>query len=507
MRKKMVQLLLVPFLLFYALHVEATEKEVTWEDEIIYFIMVDRFNNGDTSNDYKVNLNDPYAYHGGDIKGIIEKLDYIKDLGATTIWLTPIVANEKKGYHGYWTEDFYAVEEHFGTLEDFKTLVKKAHEKDMKVILDLVVNHTGYKHPWLIDLDMEDWFHEREDIFNWDSQKEVENGWLFGLPDLNHENEEVKNYLLDMAKWWIEETDIDGYRLDTVKHVPKWFWEEFSAAVKSVKEDFFLLGEVWHDDPTYVAAYSETGIQSFVDYPYYNEISKIFAEPNKSLEGLYSVWKRNDYYYEDPYILGNFVDNHDNVRFVRKAIQNGQDPETRLKLAMTYLYTSPGIPVIYQGTEIAMDGGEDPDNRRMMDFSVQTPIRDHIAILADIRKNHPSLTRGDFELVFEEKGMAIFKRTYEEETSVIAINNTTSVQTVAITEEHLQVDQQLNGLLTDTVVRYKNNKYEVELAAETAEIYVLGEKTTDITKHLYLIIPLLAIISFIFYIMKRNRKN
>lgn len=160
-----VILLLIPFLLFCSLQVKAVEKEErTWQDEMIYFIMVDRFNNGDPTNDFDVNRNDPLAYQGGDFKGIIDKLDYIDEMGFSAIWLTPIVKNEEKGYHGYWTEDFYDVEEHFGTLEEFKTLVKEAHKRDMKVILDLVVNHTGYKHPWLADPDKQDWFHERKDI-------------------------------------------------------------------------------------------------------------------------------------------------------------------------------------------------------------------------------------------------------------------------------------------------------------------------------------------------------
>ena len=290
-------------------------------------------------------------------------------MGFTTIWLTPIVKNEPKGYHGYWTEDFYDVEEHFGTLDEFKNLVQEAHERDIKVILDLVVNHTGYEHPWLNEPDKQDWFHEAKEISNWNNQAEVEEGQLFGLPDLAQENPEVKEYLLDMAKWWIKETDIDGYRLDTVKHVPKWFWEEFSKEVKSVKENFFLIGEVWHDDSTYIADYAETGIDSFVDYSFYNEASRIFSKPGQSIgRFLHGVWKRNSALYENPYLLGNFIDNHDNKRFTRLAIENEQDPTTRLRSALTYMYTAPGIPIIYYGTEIALDGSDDPDNRRLMEF-------------------------------------------------------------------------------------------------------------------------------------------
>ncbi|MFZ3589185.1 alpha-amylase family glycosyl hydrolase [Bacillus sp. DJP31] len=470
--------MLIPFLLFCGFQVKAVEKEEgTWQDELIYFIMVDRFNNGDTSNDFEVDINDPRAYHGGDLKGVTDKLDYIKEMGFTAIWLTPIVKNEEKGYHGYWTEDFYEVEEHFGTLEDVKTLVKEAHNRDIKVILDLVVNHTGYQHPWLNDPKKADWFHEKKDITNWDNQDNVENGQLFGLPDLAHENQEVEKYLLDMAKWWITETDIDGYRLDTVRHVPKSFWEKFSSEVKSVKEDFFLIGEVWHEDPRYVAAYGETGIDSFVDYPLYEGLNTTFRQPDQPVDWLHKIWLRNEAFYENPYLLGTFLDNHDNLRFTREVVQKKQNPETRLKLALTYLYGAPGIPIIYYGTEIALDGGEDPDNRRMMAFRADKVIIDYISKLASIRKEFPSLRYGDFKMLFEDKGMAVFKRTYEDETTILAINNASETITAEFDVSEVGENRELRALLSDDIVRPNQEQFMITMDRETANIFQIGEET------------------------------
>ncbi|MGG3843022.1 alpha-amylase family glycosyl hydrolase [Anoxybacillus kestanbolensis] len=474
---KRVFLALLIFVLLLSVTAPVSAKtERTWQDERIYFIMVDRFNNGNPKNDYEVNVHDPKAYHGGDLQGIIDKLDYIKGMGFTAIWLTPIFANEKGGYHGYWIEDFYKVEEHFGTLDDFKRLVKEAHKRDMKVILDFVVNHTGYNHPWLNDPAKKDWFHEKKDIFNWANQQEVENGWLFGLPDLAQENPEVKAYLFDAAKWWIQETDIDGYRLDTVKHVPKWFWDEFSKEVKSVKKDFFLLGEVWHDDPRYVAEYGKHGIDALIDFPFYKEASAIFSNVDQSLEPLYNVWKRNEAFYDRPYLLGTFLDNHDTVRFTRLALQNRINPVTRLKLGLTYLFSAPGIPIMYYGTEIALDGGEDPDNRRLMNFRTDKELIDYVTKLGELREKLPSLRRGDFELLYEKDGMALFKRTYENETAVIAINNTSKTQKVTLDDE-LEQGKELRGLLAGDLVRSKDGKYDIILDRETAEIYVLAPKT------------------------------
>lgn len=144
-------------------------------------------------------------------------------------------------------------------METFKKLVEEAHKRDIKVVLDFVVNHVGPEHPWVTDPAKADWFHEKQPM-NFDNEESLQNAWLYDLPDLNTENPEVKSYLFDVAKWWITETDVDGYRLDTVRHVPKEFWTEFSKEVKSVKDDFYLLGEVFDRDPEKIAAYNGAGI-------------------------------------------------------------------------------------------------------------------------------------------------------------------------------------------------------------------------------------------------------
>jgi alpha-amylase len=512
--KRVMVLILVPFLLFSAWFVppvqpvKAEKEEHAWQDEIIYFIMIDRFNNGDASNDFDVNLNDPKAYHGGDFRGIMEKLDYIKDMGFTALWLTPIVKNEEKGYHGYWTEDFYNVEEHFGTLDEFKELVEEAHKRDIKIIVDLVVNHTGYQHPWLEEEDKADWFNPEQNIRDWNNQEQVENGWIFGLPDLNQNNLEVREYLLDMAKWWIEETNIDGYRLDTVKHVPKDFWEDFSKEMKSVKEDFFLIGEVWNDSPEYVAGYQDTGIDSFVDFPMYNELTRVFSAPNESLRRLDTLFAHNMNFYENPYVLGTFLDNHDVERFTRAAIKKKQHPPTRLKLALTYMYAAPGIPIVYYGTEIALDGGEDPDNRRIMDFRTDKDLINYISKLAGLRKSMPSLTHGSYEMLYENGGMAVIKREYEGETTIVAINNTTETRAASIDVEVLGDNLELRGTLGDELVRNANGKYTIGLDRETAEIYTVKEDSgvnVGFVSAMALIYG--GFIAFIAAIVLRSRRN
>jgi len=256
--------------------------------DLIYFIMIDRFYDGDVSNndfaDYSSDPNELKHFLGGDLEGIIQNLDYIKNQGATAIWLTPVSDNEPYGYHGYWVEDFEAVDPHFGDLDTLKKLVEEAHNRDLKVILDYVVNHTGYKHPWLDDPEKSEWFHHNGSITNFSDKDQLLNYNLAGLPDLNTENPAVKDYFYNNVLWWIQETDIDGLRLDTVKHVPNEFWNEFAYIIKQDYPDFFLLGEVFASSPTLLASYNEIGFDSTTNYSMYDGIKdtfKLYGDANK----------------------------------------------------------------------------------------------------------------------------------------------------------------------------------------------------------------------------------
>jgi glycosidase len=509
MRKRVLSLVLVPFLLFYALPVGAVEKEERkWQDEMIYFLMVDRFNNGDTTNDKDVDVNDPTAYNGGDFKGITDKLDYIKDMGFTAIWLTPVFDNMDKGYHGYWVKDFYKTDEHFGTLADFKKLVKEAHKRNIKVISDFVVNHVGYNHPWLNDPAKKDWFHEKKPITNWNDQKEVQNGWLYDLPDLNQENPETRKYLLDAASWWIKETNIDGYRLDAGKHVPKDFWSDFAKTVKNEKKDFYLIGEVWNNDPKAVANFEQTGIDGFLDFAKNEQLRSTFMAPDGNLSGLFTILDRNKDLYKRPELLGTFIDNHDMTRFTNEAVLKRQNPATRWKMALSFMYTTPGIPIIYYGSEIALNGGKDPDNRKLMAFKAEKDLIDYITKLGDLRKKHPALTRGDMKLLYDKEGMSVFKRTFKGETLVVAINNTSKSQTVTLDEGDLEKDKELRGLLEGDLVRSKGDNYSIIIDREKTEVYALADKSgLNVPYMLIMGAVYAAFAAFIILVWKNSRRK
>ncbi len=374
----------------------------------------------------------------------------------------------------------------------------------MKVILDFVVNHVGPNHPWINEDKKADWFHEKKPIINWDNQQEVENNWLFDLPDFNQDTPETRKYLLDAAKWWIQETDVDGYRLDTVKHVPKDFWRDFSSEVKSVKDDFYLLGEVWHNDLRVVAAYEETGIDSFVDFSQNEHLRTTFSKPDQSLGWLFSSLERNKAFFKRPELLGNFMDNHDMTRFTRDIIQNKQDIVTRWKLALTYLYTAPGIPIVYYGSEIALDGGEDPDNRRLMNFDADNELINYLTKIGELRQQYPALSRGELELLHEEAGMAVYKRSYLDETIIVAINNTTKSQTVILDNKDLPLNKELTGLLEGIIVSESGGKYKIEVISESSEIFIISVKSNlNISYFLAISVVLLAFIVIILFRFKR----
>lgn len=479
MKKRVWTLILIPFLLFYALPAGAVEKEERkWQDESIYFLMVDRFSNENIKNDYEVDVSNPESYHGGDFQGIINRLDYIEEMGFTTILLSPIFKNQSGGYHGYWITDFYDTEEHFGTLEEFKQLVAEAHKRDIKVMLDFVVNNSGTEHEFTKDPQKADWYHEQKNITDSSSPSELEQGWVNGLPDFNQNNPEVRDYLIDAAKWWITETDIDGYRLDAVKHVPKSFWTEFSSEVKSVKENFYLLGDIPAEDANAIAEYNDTGIDGFADYPLQPHLRAAFAQQDQSVQALFDAWENSENLYGNPYLSGTFLDNHHTIRFTRDMLQHNQHPGPRWRMALSYLYTMPGVPIVYYGSEIALDGGETPDNRKQLDFRTDKELIEYITKLSQVRNQLPSLTRGDFELLYEKDGMAIYKRTYEEETSIVALNNTSVTQTVTLTADQVERDKELRGLLTGDVVRSNDEgEYTIVIDREETEAYVLTEKT------------------------------
>lgn len=353
--------------------------------DVMYLIMTDRFADGDASNNqpgYEPGA--PRGWHGGDLKGVDEHLDYLKELGATTVWLTPILSNgsEKDSYHGYAAADLYAVDSHFGSLEDYRKLSRDFHARGMKIVYDIVPNHIGLGSPWVHDPPMPDWLHgsaEKHSQTRYNIEEladphataadwwEITHGWFVdAMPDLNQENPLVAKYLIENAMWWIETAGLDGFRIDTLAYVGRGFWAQFHRELKAVYPKLTTVGEVFNGDAQLTSFFAggvehggiDTGLYTLFDFPMFYAIRDVLLhdKPMTALKGVLG----QDHLYPHAERLVTFFGNHDTKRFMG---EQGATAE-KLKLAFVLLATLRGMPEVYSGDEIAMVGGADPDNRR-----------------------------------------------------------------------------------------------------------------------------------------------
>lgn len=424
-----------------------------WRDEIIYFIMTDRFNDGDSSNNQpfynKGNVN---YYHGGDLQGIINQIGYLRSLGITAVWLTPVVENvwrnphypEYTGYHGYWAYDFTKLDPHLGrNNDDYKHFIDTMHNNGILVIQDIVINHMGplafYKNGWTPKFNasgynrkfVDDYnsghtaslkapfndlnsFHNYGQINNYDDPIQCVTGDLLDLPDLKTEDVEVREALKAAYTDWAK-LGVDGFRIDTVKHVETDFWNDFCPKIRSevVGKNFFQFGEVligYH--PTLANYVSETGLDSVLNYDLYYVMRTVFGNApdpyhTNATNELTKELKRRSYYSRNSAqdLLVNFIDNHDNNRFLTDT--NGS--LDRLWMALTYLMTTKGIPCIYYNTENNIFGDTNIGRKDMPDFTV-TNKRTFtlIRVLSKIRKENVALRRGEIEVLKDSDTPGIF---------------------------------------------------------------------------------------------------
>jgi glycosidase len=416
--------------------------------DVLYLIMTDRFADGNPANnepDYDRAA--PRGWHGGDLKGIQEHLDYLHDLGVTTLWTTPVASNGAmpQSYHGYAATDLYAVDSHFGTLQDYKGLSDALHARGMKLVIDLVPNHIGVQHPWVLDPPAPDWLHgtlqnhrAAKSDFNQlvdphaslESWINITNGWFTdGMPDLNQENPLVSRYLIQNAMWWVETANLDGIRLDTFPYVNRVFWHNFHAALHTTYPHLTTVGEVFNGDPEVTSFFAgaephngiDTGLDTPFDFPVYFALRNVLLH-DKPMTELASVL-RQDSLYPHPERLVPFIGNHDTTRFFTEA----NSSVLKQKLALGLLLTLRGMPQIYSGDELGMEGGKDPDNRH--DFpggfagdphdaftragrtATEQQVFDWTSGLLALRASHPALQTGLEQNLFAGEDVFAFVRT------------------------------------------------------------------------------------------------
>ncbi|MBM7647565.1 glycosidase [Bacillus ectoiniformans] len=469
MKRRLFSLLVIPFLLLYAFPAGAVEKEEReWQDETMYFLMVDRFGNGDNANDKDVNTEDPAAYQGGDFKGIETGLDDLKDMGFTTIILSPIFKNAPNSYHGYQITNYKKLNPYFGSMKDFNHLLKEAHKKDMKVLIDFPVTHVSASHPWVKDESKADWFK---------SKSETDYEWMGDRSALDLEKEPVKQEIIQSAKWWTEQTELDGYYLSNATGAPADFWKDFSKEVKSVKKDFFLMGESAEKDLNLLNEYQQAGLDSVTNPAMTEPLREQFKNIDQDSETTPKLLKETESISNNPRLTANRFDSHLMNRYTRDMVNEHVFPGTRWKLALTYLYTIPGLPIVYYGSEIALDGGEGTDNHRFMSFRADKELIDYVTKLGELRQQLPALTRGTYEPIYSKDGMTVLKREYKDEVIIVGVNNSGITQKVSIPAEELDANKELRGLLAGDLVRPQDGKFTIYMDRETSEIYALAKKT------------------------------
>lgn len=446
--------------------------------DALYLLMPDRFANGDPKNDQvegmienKVDRNDPGARHGGDLAGIEQHLDYFKDLGITALWFTPVLENDMKGgsYHGYATTDYYKIDPRFGTNEAYKELIDKAHQKGIKMVMDMIFNHCGLEHQWIKDMPSKDWFnhvdyqndfvqtsfkltpHADPYTSNYDFDQ-MNNGWFVtAMPDLNQRNAHVYRYLVQNSFWWIEYADIDGIRMDTYPYAD---YEAMSNWMKELNEqypNYNTVGETWNPEPAYTAFWQKdsklaaprnSNLKTVMDFSFYDKINTAKNEQTETwFKGLDRIYNNfvYDFLYPNPASVLAFLENHDTDRFLGET-----DNFPMLRQAAVLLLTTRRIPQLYYGTEVMMNGtkanggdgnvrkdfpgGWAGDKANAFTAEGRTPLQnecfDFFKKILHWRKGNEVIAKGSMIQFMVQQGVYAYARQYNGKTVFVILNGT-----------------------------------------------------------------------------------
>jgi glycosidase len=402
--------------------------------DAIYFVMVDRFANGDRKNDGKVDLKDAQAFHGGDLQGVISQLDGLQRLGVRTVWLSPIfqMRTEKfygyGAFHGYWVEDFGRVEPRFGDEALLVRLSEDLRRRDMRLVLDVVLNHVGPD--TRLVREKPQWFHGLGPIDNWSDARELTMRDVHGLPDLAVEKEEVYQHLLGHSRRWVDAVKLAGFRLDAVKHMPLEFWARYNDDLRAhAGKDFLLLGEMLDGDPVLLADTMAQGrFGTMFDFPLAFALVDVFCR-DRAPSHLGAILF-NDRLYPAPGSLVTLVDNHDLPRVMSEC---GGDVE-RVKRALAVQLTARGVPALTYGTEEGLTGKKEPENRGDMRFTPDHPLRTWITRLLELRRGSEALQGGETLVLAAREDLFAYARVAPDEAVVIAVNTGKAPVDVALPE-------------------------------------------------------------------------
>ena len=488
--------------------------------DVIYLITPDRFVNGNPANDWvggmreKPNRTNRGGRHGGDIRGIINSLDYLQKMGFTAVWLNPVLENNMTdfSYHGYSTTDFYNVDPRYGSNEEYRELNDELDKRGMKLIMDMIFNHCGSEHWWMNDLPMADWInnypeykittHRRtvnQDPHASEADREaMVDGWFVPtMPDLNQRNPFMEKYLIQNSIWWIEYVGLEGIRQDTWPYPDKDMMATWTKQVLNEYPNFNIVGEEWTINPAIVSYWQkgkynadgyECYLPSLMDFPLQNAASSGLRNGKNVNDGLLQIYESlaNDFLYPDPHRLVIFPDNHDMSRFY---VQIGED-EALLKMGLALFLTTRGIPQIYYGTEVLMrhDGDDHGDIRA--DFPggwqgdkinaitgaglspKQIEMQDYISKIQNWRKNKQVIHNGRLMHFVPEDGVYTYFRYNNDEAVMVMLNNNETEKSVG-TKRFAEI---LNGYQSGKEIiksQEMPSLSEIKIPAKTAMIIEL----------------------------------
>lgn len=471
-------------------------------EDVLYLIMPDRFADGDPSNNtlksmnfpVEVNREDPNGRHGGDLKGIENHLDYIQSLGMTAIWLNPVLENDMPGgtYHGYATTNYYRVDPRFGSNEEYRNLIDKSHKRGIKVVMDMIFNHSGSSHPWIEDLPSKDWLNYPDGSMltnfrlstindpyasDYDRTRSVKGWFVPSMPDLNQQNPHLMRYLIQNSIWWIEYSKIDGIRMDTYPYADMEPMAQWISDVQKEYPGYNIVGEAWYGDVAGTAYWQRNSrlnkqgnpnLPTVMDFPTMIIATQAFHENTLEYgQGLNKIYNRLslDYLYEDTKSVLTFLDNHDTDRFLLTEPKN----LGAWKQGIAFLLTTRGIPQIYYGTELLMHGNKnksDGDVRKDVPGGfpedktnaftregrnkLQNEAIDFMSKIANWRKGNKVISEGSLKHFMSENGMYVYERKLGDKRVVVIMNGTDRQLSVdmSIYREILPIGATLKDVIT-----------------------------------------------------------
>lgn len=445
--------------------------------DLLYLVMPDRFADGDTTNNRVASMrfpvgadrSDPNTRHGGDIAGLMRHLDYIDSLGVTAVWVNPVLDNDMPGgsYHGYATTDYYSIDPRFGSNADYTALIDSLHSRGIKTVMDMIFNHSGSEHPWALNPPASDWFNNQGDYrqtnyrlstitdryaSDYDRGLSVHGWFVREMPDLNQRNPHLMKYLSQNSIWWIEESQIDGIRMDTYPYADREAMARWIDDVLAEYPAFNIVGECWFAEPAAISTWQkgsplakaagfDSNLPTVMDFPLMIKSRDMapFREDTDPWHGLNSIYDHLalDYIYADPLKVLRFLDNHDTERF----IQTMPDSLAQWKQAITLLLTAPGIPQLYYGTELLMSGtreggdgmvrkdmpgGFPGDTVSVFTSAGRTPMQreayDFISRLAGWRKGSRAVAEGSMLHFMPDNGAYLYVRRAGGDEVVVVLN-------------------------------------------------------------------------------------